>query len=146
MIQKGSLLTTDVSEHSISEILSQERHPIMYSSRRLTNAEFNYSNVEKNDFGHLIGKKFLLRSDHRPLEFIFHSRKELPKVTTSRIQRLAIRLLAFEFDIEYVKGNSIPHVAALSRLWFYKESKDKTEEEFEHTFITLGRDLCFVFR
>ena len=43
--------------------------------------------------------------------------------------------MAFDFDIEYVKGNSIPHVDALSRLRFYKESKDKTEEEFEDTFL-----------
>ena len=43
--------------------------------------------------------------------------------------------MAFDFNIEYVKGNSIPHVDTLSRLWFYKESKDKTEEEFEDTFL-----------
>ena len=42
--------------------------------------------------------------------------------------------MGFDFDIEYVKGNSILHVDALSRLRFYKESKDKTEEEFEDTF------------
>ena len=45
--------------------------------------------------------------------------------------------MAFDFDIEYVKGNSIPHVDALSRLRFYKESTDKTEEEFEDTFLRL---------
>ena len=43
--------------------------------------------------------------------------------------------MAFDFDIEYVKGNSIPYVDALPRLRFYKESKDKTEEEFEDTFL-----------
>ena len=42
--------------------------------------------------------------------------------------------MTFDFDIEYVKGNSIPHVDPLSRLEFYKESKDKTEE-FEDTFL-----------
>ena len=83
----------------------------------------------------LIGKKFLSRSNHRPLEFIFNPKRELPKVTTSRILRWAIRLMAFDFDIEYVKGNSIPHVDALSRLLFYKESKDETEEEFKNTFL-----------
>ena len=41
--------------------------------------------------------------------------------------------MAFDFDIEYVKGNSIPHVHALSRLRLFKESKDKTEE-FEDIF------------
>ena len=43
--------------------------------------------------------------------------------------------MVFDFDIEYVKGNSIPYVDAQSRLRFYKESKDKIEEEFENTFL-----------
>ena len=43
--------------------------------------------------------------------------------------------MAFDFDIEYVKGNSIPFVDGPTRLQFYKESKDKTEEEFEDTFL-----------
>ena len=134
--KKDITLTTDASEHSISGILSQEGHRIMYLSRRLMNTEFNYLNIEKEALvivstttrarQFLIGKKFLLRCDHRPLEFTFNPRKELPKVTTLRILKWAIRLMAFDFDIEYVKGNSIPHVDTLSRLQFYKESKDKT--------------------
>ena len=40
----------------------------------------------------------------------------------------------FDVDIEYVKGNSIPHVDTLSRLRFYKEPKGKTEK-FEDTFL-----------
>ena len=63
----------------------------------------------------------------------------VPKYTDlieqSTILRWAIRLKAFDFDIEYVKGNSIPHVDEQSRLQFYKELKDKTEEEFEDTFL-----------
>ena len=51
-----------------------------------------------------------------------------------RILWWAIRLMAIVFDIECVNGNSIPYVDALSRLWFYKESKDQTEE-FEDTFL-----------
>ena len=86
-----------------------------------------------------IGKKFLLRSDHRALKFILNPRKELPKVTISRILRWAIRLMAFDFDIEYFKGNSIPSVDALSRLRFDKESKDKTRRICRYIF-TLGRD------
>ena len=43
--------------------------------------------------------------------------------------------MAFDSDTEYVKGNSIPHLNAVSRLRFYKESKDKTEEEYEDTFL-----------
>ena len=43
--------------------------------------------------------------------------------------------MAFDFDIEYLKENSIPRVHALSRLRFYKASKDKTLEGFEYTFL-----------
>ena len=45
--KKDITLTTDASKHSISGILSQEGHPIMYLSRRRTKTEFNYSNIEK---------------------------------------------------------------------------------------------------
>ena len=45
--KKDITLTTDPSEHSISAIFSQEGHPIMYLSRRLTNTEFDYLNREK---------------------------------------------------------------------------------------------------
>ena len=42
--------------------------------------------------------------------------------------------MAFDFDIEYIKGNSILLVDAKSRLGFYKVLKDKIEE-FEDTFL-----------
>ena len=55
--------------------------------------------------------------------------------------------MAFDFNIEYVKGNSIPHIDALSRLRFYKESKDKTVEEFEDTFLNwLETDVLYLDR
>ena len=44
--KKGIMLTTDASKHSISGILSQG-HPVIYLSRKLTNTEFNYSNIKK---------------------------------------------------------------------------------------------------
>ena len=44
---KDITLTTNANEHSISGILSQEGHPIMYLSRRLTNTEFTNSILRK---------------------------------------------------------------------------------------------------
>ena len=137
--RKEVTLTTDASEHAVSAILSQDDHPIMYLSRRLTKAELNYSNIEKEALAivwstqrarqFLLGRKFLLKSDHRPLEFIFNPRKELPKVTSARLMRWAILLMAFDFDIMYVKGNTIPHVDALSRLAFNKEDDEISDTE-----------------
>ena len=109
-------------------------HPVIYLSRYIEKKVLAILWTTSRVRQFLITKRFLLRSDHRPLEFIFNPRKELPKVTTSRILIWAIRLMTFDFDIEYVKGNSILRVDELSRLQFHKESKDKTEFEdiFSH--------------
>ncbi len=142
--EKDTVLTTDASEKSVSAILSQDNHPVMYLSRRLNNMEKNYSNIEREALTvvwatsrarhYLLGKKFLLRSDHKPLEYIFNPLRELPKVTSARLMRWALQLSAFEYDIMYVKGESIPHVDALSRLNFSDEAPESEEclESFVH--------------
>ena len=126
----------------------------MNLARRQMNTEFNYSNIEKEALvivwtttrnrQFLIGKKFLFWSDHRPLYFIFNPRKGLPKVTTSRILRWAIRLITFNFDIEYVNGNSILHRDAMSRLQFLRRQKIKQKKNLMILFY-FGRYWCFVF-
>ena len=103
--RKDTVLTTDASEMSISAVLSQDDHPVMYLSRKLTEAERRYSNIEREALAivwatvrarhFLLGKKFMLRSDHKPLEYIFHPSRELPKVTSARLARWAIQLMAF---------------------------------------------------
>jgi len=126
--KKDLTLTTDASEHSISAVLSQENHPILFLSRTLSNAERNYSNIEREALAivwatsrarqFLLGRHFNLITDHKPLEFIFHGEKSLPKVTSARIMRWALQLSAFDYTILYAKGENIPHVDALSRLKF----------------------------
>ncbi|PAA81730.1 hypothetical protein BOX15_Mlig033926g4 [Macrostomum lignano] len=141
--RKLTTLTTDASESAVSGILSQDGHPVLYLSRRLSPAERNYSNIEREALAvvwatqrakhFLLGKKFLLQCDHQPLEFIFGPSRELPKVTSARIMRWAIQLAAFDFDIAYVKGNSIPHVDAMSRMPF--ESNDDGDSSGDGGFI-----------
>ena len=138
-VRKDTVLTTDASEKSVSAILSQDGHPVMYLSRRLTDAEQNYSNIEREALAivwatsraryYLIGKKFQLRCDHQPLEFIFNPLRQLPKVTSARLMRWALQLSAYDYDILYVKGESIPHVDALSRLDFSDSTLDTHDEK-----------------
>ena len=85
-MQKNVTLTTDASERAIAAVVSQEGHPTMYPSRKLSSAECNYSNIEKEALAmgwimeraqnFLLGKKFLLKSDHKPLKLLFNSREE----------------------------------------------------------------------
>ncbi|PAA93146.1 hypothetical protein BOX15_Mlig023152g1 [Macrostomum lignano] len=138
---KETTLTTDASEKAIGAILSQGNHPIMYFSRKLSSAEAGYSNIEREALAivwamerakqFLLGSRFTLRTDHRPLEFIFGSRRQLPKVANARLLRWAIELMAFDYDIVYTKGESIPQVDALSRLDFEGDSDTELTERPE---------------
>ena len=132
-INKDLELTTDASEKAISDILSQGGHPVLFLSRSLSDAETRYSNIEREALTivwstHrarqlLLGRRFKLVSDNRPLEIMFDCNKELPKMTSARILRWALQMIAFDFDINYKKGESIPHADALSRLSFLSQDE-----------------------
>ena len=121
----------------MSAILSQDDHPLMYLSKKLTSAEDNYSNIEKNALvivwsterarQSLLGRKSLLKPDHKTLQLIFNPQKVFPKVMLLHILKWAIKLMAFDFDIEYVKGSIIPHVDTFSLLKFNNEKKRKEQ-------------------
>jgi hypothetical protein len=150
---KTTVLTTDASEKAISAVLSQDGHPVIYLSRSLNDAEKKYANIEREALAivwatnrarqFLLGKKFILQSDHQPLEIIFHPSKELPKVTSARLLRWAIQLSAFDYEIQYVKGNTIPHVDALSRLDFDPEGMLQAEESKEEACIHWNKTDLF---
>lgn len=87
---KELVLTTDASEREIAAVFSQEGHTIIYLTRNLTVVEINYSNIEEvlaivwsAERAHnlLLVKKFLIKSNYKPLEFIFNPKKELPNFT-----------------------------------------------------------------
>ena len=98
----------------------------MYLFRVLTPAKTKYSIIEKEAFAliqeikrskkFIVGQHFTVNTDHRALENIFKNSSELPKHASNRIQRWAIFLCGFDYDILYVRGNTIPHVDALNRL------------------------------
>ena len=130
-LRKELTLECDASEASVSAILSQEGDPVMYLSRTLNANERNYAVIEKEALAivwavkraekFLLGRTFTIRTDHRALEFIFGEHKSLPKHTSARIQRWAILMMGYDYNIEYVRGEDIPHVDALNRLNFAEE-------------------------
>ena len=131
-VTKELTLTCDASEKAIGAVLSQEGFPIMYLSRILTEAERNYAVIEREALAivwavkraekFLLGKHFSLKTDHKALEYLFNPNKSLPKHTSARIQRWAITMVGYDYNIEYVKGESISHVDALSRMHFSDEN------------------------
>lgn len=99
---------------------------ICHVSRSLTSAETNYSQIEKEGLAlvfavtrfhrMIFGRKFILETDHKPLLAIFGSKKGIPTYTANRLQRWALTLLLYDFDIRYISTESFGHADVLSRL------------------------------
>ncbi|CAB4063302.1 unnamed protein product [Lepeophtheirus salmonis] len=62
-----------------------------------------------------MGRSFLIRTNHHPLEYIFNPPKQLPKVVVySRITRIAMRISMFD-KMGYIKGSENSRADSLSR-------------------------------
>jgi len=107
---------TEHTEGGIGAILTQidaegNFHVISYGSRQLQKHEKNYSPYLLEmaaacwgmDFYHeyLKGKKFILFSDHKPLEKLGH-------LHTKTLNRLQLAMLEYDFEIQYKKGIQMP--------------------------------------
>ena len=126
-LEKEATLTTDASERCIGGVLTQQGRPVIFVSRNLSPAEQRYSNIEREALAIvwscsrlrqlLIGRKFTLVTDHKPLLKIYGN-GGLPKVVSSRLTRWAALLQPFEFEVQYHPGTSIPHADSVTRLKF----------------------------
>ena len=70
----------------------------------------------KNFNNYLFGRKFTIRSDHKPLQYLFDSSKAIPQLTSARLQRWALILSAYDYSISYKPGGQHANADSLSRL------------------------------
>ena len=113
-LTKEATVTTDASEKAIGGVLSQEGHPVIYVSRKLSQTEQNYSNIEREALAivfvvtrlkqFLLGRRFTLQTDHKPLKYLFAPDEEIPKTASARIRRWTIVLMGFDFELKYTPG------------------------------------------
>jgi hypothetical protein len=98
----------------------QNRHPIVYQSRKLRGPELLYTIYDKEMLAimhalakfrqYLVGEKFVVRTDHNSLKY-FLDQKDL----NERQQKWVSKIQDYDFDIEFVKGKNIVVADALSR-------------------------------
>ncbi|XP_062706679.1 uncharacterized protein K02A2.6-like isoform X1 [Aedes albopictus] len=109
-------LVADASPVGLGAVLLQylEGSPkvVAYASKSLTDTERRYAQTEKEALAlvwaverfriYLLGIRFELETDHKPLEAIF-SPNSSPCI---RIERWVLRMQAFSYDVVYRKGKS----------------------------------------
>lgn len=159
-VKKSIIVAADASKNGVGASISH-RMPdgsekvIEFASSTLKPAEVNYSQIEKEGLAlifavkkfhkYIYGRKFTLLTDHKPLLAIFGSKKGISAHATSRLQRWALILSAYDFDIKYIKTTEFGNVDVLSRLigTYRKEDEDfviaavsETETEMEEHLIS----------
>ena len=103
-----------------------EERPVRFTSRTLSKAERNYAQIEREGlaviFGvtrfrqYLWGRRFTLVTDNKPLSSILGPKTQFPALAAARIQRWALILAAYTYDVEYRRSEEIPMADFLSRL------------------------------
>lgn len=119
---KQLILSVDSSKDAMGACLMHGKQPIAFASTTLTTAQINYSQIEKEClalvFGctrfsqYIYGQKIICHTDHKPLVTIMQ--KPLDKVP-SRLQRMMLNLLKYDFEIVYVPGKEMYVSDLLSR-------------------------------
>ena len=134
-------LATDASEYGVGAVLFNKatpedlsddiksqtaEHVISNASRTLSEAERNYSQIEKEAlaiiFGikkydkYVMGRHFTLYTDHKPLVRLFDPKQATSSTAAARIQRWSLFLSNYDYTVEYKKGTHNSKADALSPL------------------------------
>lgn len=129
---KNFILTVDASNFACGAVLSQmsnnSDHPICYISKTFKKGEINKPIIEKELLAihfaikklrpYLYGRSFTVRSDHKPLIYLYNLKNPSSKLTNLRLD-----LEEYDFIVEYIKGRDNVAADALSRI-FIQDFKD----------------------
>ena len=122
---KEFIITTDASKIACGAVLAQCHDdfelPVAFASKTFTKGESNKSTIEReltaihwavNHFRpYIYGRKFIIRTEHRPLIYLFSL-----KNPTSELTRIRWELEEYNFEVQYIEGKSNVLSDALSRI------------------------------
>ena len=135
--EKDFFLETDSSKYAVGGVLYQmdgedRKAPIMWVGRKLTNSELNYCTREQELLAilyciercrmFLYGRRFTVRSDCMNLCWLYEND------LSGRVARWAMKLNAYDFTIEHIRGKKNVVADCISRRP-YHEGTPAAEEK-----------------
>lgn len=144
---KDVIIETDASKNGLGCVISQEGRPVAYASRTLSKSEIKYAQIEKEllaivfactRFHHyLYGRKFVVESDHKPLEALFL--KDIDD-NPMRLQRMMMLLLRYpRMKIVHKPGKEMYIADCLSRAQLDDVEEHEELNDMIHVII---RNTC----
>lgn len=147
---KPIILTVDASPYGCGAVLSHlvngVERPVMFMSSTFSQTEQNYSQLQREALAiivaikkfnkYLYGRHFVIYSDHQPLSFLFGDR--FPIHLNSRLQRWAIFLSCYDYELRYKKGSLITNADALSRLPLLDGTNEEVNSMFSSESVPLA--------
>lgn len=129
---KKITLQCDASQFGLGACLLQEKRPIAFASRNLSDAECRYAQIEKEllsivfgtkRFHNIVyGYKIYVENDHKPLEPSFQ--KNISQIMSNRLQRLLLKLLPYDLEVKYIPGKNMYLADLLSRNFLNGKPED----------------------
>ena len=109
-------------EAVFSDIVDGKERPISYASRTLSPAERNYAKLDKEGTALIFGLSICTDRNSRflqttkPLLGLFKADKAVPTMASSRIQRWALLLADYDYELVYREDQNHANADDLSRM------------------------------